>query len=326
MNHKHSKIRIFNQKFESVKQISSGAYGKVYKVSLLSEQLLKPSEKTYLAIKKMSVENSNEGINFSALREIVILKEIKHENLLLLLDVCYDQENLFLVYEFLEMDLYSAITSRDIIFTEPLIKGIIQQILRGLLVLHENGILHRDLKPQNILVSKEGYIKLADFGFARFISSPNIGMTRNIVTEWYRAPELFFGAGYYSTAVDIWSVGCILAELIQRYPLFNGNGDIEILTKIFSVLGVPNESNWPNNIELPSFKIFTEGTVVGIKNKFNYMSPETGDLLEKMLEMNPLKRISAREALNHSYFKVVPLPAETTDIVQDLHIRKNAQV
>jgi len=134
--------------------------------------------------------------------------------------------------------LTKIVFNKSIALTEKLIKGIMFQILLGLNEIHKFNVIHRDIKPDNILVSKNGAIKIADFGMARIIASPGRAMTRNIVTRWYRPPEIFFGAKYYSFAVDMWGIGCILAELYQKKPLFTGNNDFETLAQIFSVTGV----------------------------------------------------------------------------------------
>ena len=122
--------------------------------------------------------------------------------------------------------------------SEKLIKGLMYQIISGLNEIHKFNVIHRDIKPENILVSKNGVLKIADFGMARIIASPGRAMTRNIVTRWYRPPEIFFGSKYYSYAVDMWAIGCILAELYQKKPLCTGNHDLDTLSQIFSVTGV----------------------------------------------------------------------------------------
>lgn len=155
-------------------------------------------------------------------------------------DMFYSTANLFLAYEYIDRDLSYVITSKEISMPENIIKGLMQQFLSGLAEIHKFHVVHRDLKPQNLLISKKGVLKVADFGFARFIASPGREMTTGVVSEWYRPPEIFFGAQYYSYAVDIWSAGCIFAEFLQKEPLFYGSGEKEILTKIFYLLGIPN--------------------------------------------------------------------------------------
>lgn len=152
----------------------------------------------------------------------------------------YGLNNLFIAYEFIDMDLTKIIHNNKFSLSESVIKGLMLQFLSGLAELHKFQVIHRDIKPQNLLISKKGVLKIADFGFARFISSPGRKMTAGVVSDWYRPPEIFFGATYYAYSIDIWSAGCIFAEFLEKEPLFYGNGEKEILTKIFYLLGVPN--------------------------------------------------------------------------------------
>jgi len=152
----------------------------------------------------------------------------------------YSLDNLFIAYEFLDKDLSKIILDQKYQLTEAIIKGFMLQFLTGLAELHKFQVLHRDIKPQNLLVSKKGVLKIADFGLARIIASPGRKMTIGVVSDWYRPPEIFFGSTYYSYSIDIWSAGCIFAEFLIREPIFWGNGEKEILSKIFYLLGVPN--------------------------------------------------------------------------------------
>lgn len=155
----------------------------------------------------------------------------------------YGLNSLFIAYEYLDMDLTKIIHDNKYSYDEAITKGLMFQFLKGLAKLHENQVLHRDIKPENLLISKTGNLKIADFGLARFIASPNREMTAGVVSDWYRPPEIFFGSKFYSYSVDIWSAGCIFAEFFQKEPLFRGNGEIEILEKIFFLLGVPKVKN-----------------------------------------------------------------------------------
>jgi len=152
----------------------------------------------------------------------------------------YGSGNLFIAYEFLDFDLSHILHNKNIPLTDSIVKGLMRQFLMGLEELHTFNVVHRDLKPQNLLISKKGYLKVADLGFARFVASPGREMTSGVISEWYRPPEIFFGAKYYSYSVDVWSAGCIFAEFLQKEPLFYGTGEKEILTKIFYLLGIPN--------------------------------------------------------------------------------------
>lgn len=178
-------------------------------------------------------------MDFTALREITILKELNHENIVKLCDMFYSTNNLFIAYEFIDNDISHIIHNKEITMTEGVIKGLLYQLLLGLSEIHKFHVVHRDLKPQNLLLSKFGELKIADFGFARIIASPERKMTTGVVSEWYRPPEIFFGAEFYAYSVDIWSTGCIFAEFLQKEPLFYGQNEREILTKIFYLLGIP---------------------------------------------------------------------------------------
>lgn len=308
--------RIFNEKFEYLKKIGEGTYGAVYLASPLEDSIKPENEKRKYAIKRISSKIDGEGIDFTYLKEIRILKEIHSENVIKICDTFYDTQNAYIVYEYMNTDLRFLID--NVKLSEPMIKLIAYQILNGLKVIHEKGILHRDMKPENILINFKGEVKLADFGMARNISTPERGMTRNIVTKMYRSPELFFGANYYSSSVDIWSLGCIIGEMILRDRLFQGNNDIEIIQRIFSLLGVPDENEWKFVNELNSYKKFKNGDIITVKNKFHFISDDFVNLLENMLVNNPNKRISATESLNHMCFKEMSSIEELSALIIDL--------
>ncbi len=233
-------VKLYDRKFSKVEKLGEGVYGKVYKVCLKEDENLKPDERTYFALKKFERRHFEEGMDFTALREITILREINHENVVRFLDTFYGSGNLFIAYELLDRDLSNIIGNKHINLSENIIKGLMRQFLSGLAEIHKYNVIHRDLKPQNLLISKTGTLKIADFGFARFIASPGREMTTGVISDWYRPPEIFFGAKYYSYAVDIWSAGCIFAEFLQKFPLFFGHGEKDILTQIFYLIGVPN--------------------------------------------------------------------------------------
>jgi serine/threonine protein kinase len=233
-------VKLYDRAFSKVEKLGEGVYGKVYKVCLKDEENLKPEQRTYFALKKFERRQFEEGMDFTAIREITILKEIEHPNVVKFLDTFYGAGNLFIAYELLDRDLSYLIGSKEVSLTESVIKGLMRQFLSGLAEIHRYNVIHRDLKPQNLLLSKSGLLKIADFGFARFIASPGRDMTSGVISEWYRPPEIFFGATNYSYSVDIWSAGCIFGEFLQKFPLFYGQGEKEILTQIFYLLGVPN--------------------------------------------------------------------------------------
>jgi len=187
-------------------------------------------------------------------------------------------------------------------FTEADIKAIMHQLLSGLDCLHKNWILHRDIKPGNILFGENGTLKIADFGSSRYYGSPDREMTAHITTRYYKCPEMLYGSKYYTAGVDIWSAGCVFAEMVMRRPLFPGETDLGQLTKIFALRGSPNEKSWPELLELPNYVPFEPIDKVPFKKITPSVSAEGLDLLEKMLDINPNYRISTEDALNHPFF------------------------
>ncbi|TRZ22387.1 hypothetical protein HGM15179_004716 [Zosterops borbonicus] len=291
-----------DQQYECVAEIGEGAYGKVFKARDLK------NGGRFVALKRVRVQTSEEGMPLSTIREVAVLRHLEtfeHPNVVRLFDVCTvsrtDRETkLTLVFEHVDQDLttYLDKVPEPGVPTET-IKDMMLQLFRGLDFLHSHRVVHRDLKPQNILVTSNGQIKLADFGLAR-IYSFQMALTSVVVTLWYRAPEVLLQSSY-ATAVDLWSVGCIFAEMFRRKPLFRGNSDVDQLGKIFDVIGLPEEEDWPNDVALPR-NAFTSRPAQPIE-KFVPDIDEVGkDLLLKCLAFNPAKRISAYVALSHPYF------------------------
>ncbi|XP_064610515.1 cyclin-dependent kinase 1-like [Liolophura sinensis] len=281
-----------------IEKIGEGTYGVVYKGQ-------NKKTKKICALKRIRLESEEEGVPSTAIREISLLKELSHPNIVCLEDVLMQDNKLYLVFEFLSMDLkkYMDTIPSEQTMDKMLIKSYLYQITQGILFCHQRRVLHRDLKPQNLLIDKRGVIKLADFGLARAFGIPVRVYTHEVVTLWYRAPEVLLGSPRYSTPVDIWSIGCIFAEMVMNKPLFRGDSEIDQLFRIFRTLTTPTEETWPGVSSLPDYKptfpAWKKNTlfkvVKGLDNKGL-------DLLQQMLEYDPVKRISGREALNHLYF------------------------
>jgi len=214
--------------------------------------------------------------------------------------------------DFIEHDLKSLLTVMPSPFLQSEIKTLMLQLLSAVNHCHQNWILHRDLKTSNLLMNNRGTIKVADFGLARRYGDPVGvgGMTQLVVTLWYRAPEILLGAITYSTAVDMWSVGCIFAELLLKEPLFQAHGELELLSMIFKLLGAPTKHSWPeySSLQLAKTISLPSPQPHQFRQKFQYLTSAGLDLLMSLLTYDPVRRISAEEALDHPYFSESPLP------------------
>ena len=221
--------------------------------------------------------------------------------LLIIILLRYDREMiLYLVFEHVEQDLssYLAKCPPPGLGAER-VRDLMWQLVCGVDFLHSHRIVHRDIKPQNILVTTNGKVKLADFGLARIYDFNSL-LTTTVVTLWYRAPEVLLGTTY-ATPVDLWAVGCVLAELLTGKPLFPGRNDSDQLGRIFSIIGTPTEADWPEESQVLR-KNFPDTRGSGLANRVIGVEPEALDLLQKMLHFDPKKRITASEALVHPYF------------------------
>ncbi|TSK16203.1 Cyclin-dependent kinase 2 [Bagarius yarrelli] len=280
---------------------------------------------SYLEVKNKSRCNSvpfcssakplgeTEGVPSTAIREISLLKELNHPNIVKLLDVIHTENKLYLVFEFLHQDLKKFMDSSSVTgISLPLVKSYLFQLLQGLSFCHSHRVLHRDLKPQNLLINAQGEIKLADFGLARAFGVPVRTYTHEVVTLWYRAPEILLGCKFYSTAVDIWSLGCIFAEMITRRALFPGDSEIDQLFRIFRTLGTPDETVWPGVTSMPDYKpSFPKWALQDLSKVVPPLDDDGRDLLSQMLRYDPNKRISAKNALVHRFFRDVTMPMPT---------------
>uniref|UniRef100_A0A671UYL4 Cyclin-dependent kinase 7 n=1 Tax=Sparus aurata TaxID=8175 RepID=A0A671UYL4_SPAAU len=260
-------VKSRSKRYEKLDFLGEGQFATVYKAR-------DKTTDTIVAIKKIKVGHRTEakdGINRTALREIKLLQELHHPNIIGLLDAFGHKSNISLVFDFMETDL-------------------------------------EDLKPNNLLLDGNGVLKLADFGLAKAFGSPNRVYTHQVVTRWYRSPELLFGARMYGVGVDMWAVGCILAELLLRIPFLAGDSDLDQLTKIFEALGTPTEETWPGVSSLPdyvSFKIFP-GTP--LEHIFSAAGDDLLELLQGLFTFNPLTRTTATQALKMRYFSNRPAP------------------
>ncbi|CAM9819373.1 unnamed protein product, partial [Ectocarpus sp. 12 AP-2014] len=196
-----------------------------------------------------------EGIPSTAIREISLLKQLQHPNIVRLYDVVHTERKLTLVFEYLDQDLKKYLDVCEGGLESNILKSFLYQLLRGVAYCHHHRVLHRDLKPQNLLINREGELKLADFGLARAFGIPVRSYTHEVVTLWYRAPDVLMGSRKYSTPVDIWSIGCIFAEMATGRPLLTGTSESDQLARIFRQMGTPTPIMYPGLRELPDYRV-----------------------------------------------------------------------
>ncbi|SBS81237.1 cdc2-related protein kinase 1, putative [Plasmodium ovale] len=315
--------------YRKLNKISEGTYGTVFRAK-------NKITKKIVAMKQLKHFSNirNEGFAITSLREINILLQLKHENILSIKEVVIGNHlnDIYLVMEYIEHELKMLLDNKSPSFTISELKCLLKQLLSGVDYLHTNWVMHRDLKTTNLLYSNRGILKICDFGMARkYGHVPSNHLTKNVVTLWYRAPELLLGEKFYTNKIDIWSVGCIFAEMILKKPLFLGDNEIDQMLKILNVLGLPDRETYPEFYEYSFISknkdLFKKKKIKmnvnnirshfpNIASQFSglYLSHNGIDLLQQMLHFNPKNRISASDALKHPYFKELPKPMEISDM------------
>ncbi|XP_049807926.1 cyclin-dependent kinase 11B [Schistocerca nitens] len=299
------------EEFQCLNRIEEGTYGVVYRA-----RDKRTSE--VVALKRLKMEKEKEGFPITSLREINTLLKAQHPNIVTVREIVVgsNMDKIFIVMDYVEHDLKSLMETmkqKKQVFIPGEVKCLMQQLLRAVAHLHDNWILHRDLKTSNLLLSHKGILKVGDFGLAREYGSPLKPYTPVVVTLWYRAPELLLCTKEYSTPVDMWSVGCIFGEFLSMEALFPGKTEVDQLNRIFKDLGTPNEKIWPGYSKLPAVQkmTFAEYPVNQLRNRFGAMITDVGmDLMNRFLTYDPAQRITAEAALNHDYFKEAPLPID----------------
>ena len=291
-------------------QIGEGTYGVVYKARDFATGEI-------VALKKIRLEAEDEGIPGTAIREISLLKELQHPNIVRLYDVVHTPNRLTLVFEFLDLDLKKYTDAIAGGLELPMLRQLLFQLVRGIAYCHQQKVLHRDLKPQNLLINREGELKLADFGLARAFGIPVRQYTHEVVTLWYRAPDVLMGSRRYTAPVDIWSIGCIIAEMHNGRPLFPGTSEADQLDLIFRLLGTPGEAVYPGIAALPDYKPAAYRQCPrpeSLAHLVEGLPAEGVDLMTRMLQFDPGKRITAREALEHPFligaYQSAPAPPQ----------------
>ena len=303
-----------DDKYKRIEKIGDGTYSTVYKGQ-------NKQTNDFVAIKKAALVDDREGLPATCIRECAILRllqDIPHPNIVKLLDIYIENDRNYIILEYCDQDLGQFIGPRrggSILKFDmmpwPTIKSFLKQILSALAHCHEMDIIHRDLKPQNILIKNGNLVQVGDWGLARHLHYPRaIQLTQEVQTLWYRAPELFLGLKEYGAAVDLWSVGCVFAEMIMGKPIFDGDCEIGTLMKIFEQLGTPTETDWKGLETMEHFKCtfpkFQKKVWTSISERFADDMLAV-DLISKLLTFDPSIRITASEALCHPYFSEIEI-------------------
>ncbi|XP_036376071.1 cyclin-dependent kinase 17-like [Megalops cyprinoides] len=286
-------------------KLGEGTYATVFKGrSKLTDNLV--------ALKEIRLEHE-EGAPCTAIREVSLLKDLKHANIVTLHDIVHTDKSLTLVFEYLDKDLKQYMDDCGNIMSMHNVKIFLLQILRGLAYCHRRKVLHRDLKPQNLLINDRGELKLADFGLARAKSVPTKTYSNEVVTLWYRPPDVLLGSSEYSTQIDMWGVGCIFYEMASGRPLFPGSTVDDELHLVFRMLGTPTEETWPGITSIEEFKSynFPKYKAQPLINHAPRLDTEGIDLLLMFLKYESKKRISADESMKQPYFKSLGMRVHT---------------
>lgn len=282
--------------FQQLEKLGEGTYATVYKGRNRTTGAL-------VALKEIALD-SEEGTPSTAIREISLMKELRHANIVALHDVVHTENKLTLVFEYMDHDLKRYMELHHNQLEPQQVKSLMFQLLRGVCFCHDNRVLHRDLKPQNLLINAKNELKIGDFGLARAFGIPVNTFSNEVVTLWYRAPDVLLGSRNYSTSIDMWSTGCILAELFTGKPLFAGSSNDDQLMKIFRVMGTPNERTWPGVSSYANYKSnFTQFVPQDLRVVVNNIDSVGLDLLVGLLQLRPDMRLSARQALQHQWFE-----------------------
>ena len=298
--------KIYNDKYVKVSKIGGGSFGAVYLVKD------KETNKLY-AMKKFYLDNLGKG---GAIRQKEILSKFDHENIHKVLDMFISKnKNQYLITPYYQNNLNDYVSKK---LPENVIKQIILQILKGANYLHSMKYIHRDIKPDNILLSSEGKIILTDFDLCRQESKGKEDkLTKTAVTLYYRAPEIFYGDSYYTTKVDIWSIGCVFTELVIGNPIFKASSELGTLSNIIEIIGCPTEENWPGVSQLPNYLPFSGGSFkLGTILEENGLSKEGIEIITKLLKLDPKQRPTCEELIKDEYFsKNIASPEELKKIM-----------
>ncbi|CAA9963019.1 Serine/threonine-protein kinase bur1 [Pyrenophora teres f. maculata] len=296
--------------------VGSGTYGKVFKG-------IHVYTKDMVALKKIRMEGERDGFPVTAIREVKLLQSLNHPNIVNLREVMVEKNDCYMVFEYLSHDLTGLLNHPTFKLEQAHKKDLAKQLFEGLDYLHRRGVLHRDIKAANILVSNTGQLKLADFGLARFYAkSSKLDYTNRVITIWYRSPELLLGETQYGPAVDIWSAACVLVEIFTRHAIFPGSGgEISQLDKIYNVLGTPTVQDWPGIVDMQWSELLrpTERKQSTFEEKYkDRVSPMAFELLQAMFLFDPNARPTAADVLEHPFFTSEAPPPKRADALKEL--------
>lgn len=307
------------RQYEFIERIGHGVYGDVFKAR-------RTGTDTFVAMKRIKTDNEREGFPITAVREWQILQSLRHENIVNVIEVCHLKTNTFpgtafyFILEFCHHDLARILRNEAVQFTPGQTKSVLRQILCAISHIHKHNILHRDLKPANILITSDGILKVADFGWAKEITpaeqNSSVKHTPKVVTRWYRPPELLLGERAYGKAIDMWSVGCIFAEIWTRHAIMQGTNDQNQLHLITDMCGSIENTVWPNVHTLPLYNNIKTNLPSGKRRRIRqylreHHVPWTAiALIEELLTLDPTARISAGDSFSRPYFQEEPFPSD----------------
>lgn len=289
------------------RKLGEGTYAVIYQAKRVEDapdRILESEPAAHsglVAIKRIKRTAYAVGQEISAIREIKALKAIRNPYVVEILDIFVVDGLIHLALEYVEYDLEQILKNKSLVILPGDIKAWMHMLLRGVRECHRRFIIHRDIKPNNLLITAAGVLKLADFGLARTVSSR---MTAQAITRWYRAPEVLLGAPCYSLPADMWAVGAVFAEMFLRVPFFAAESDLQQLDLIFQALGTP--SDWPLAAELPGYFQFGSAAAPPLESLFTAASSEALALMRGLLQFDPLKRLTVLECLRHGYFTEEP--------------------
>ena len=299
--------------------VGAGTYGKVFKAVHIYTR-------DKVALKKIRMEGERDGYPITAVREIRLLQHLRHKHVISLHEVMVEKNECFMVFEYMAHDLTGLINHPAFKLTSAHKKNLAFQMFDGLDFLHRRGVLHRDIKAANILISNTGQLKYADFGLARFYTkSRALDYTNRVITIWYRPPELLLGETQYGPAVDIWSAACVMMEMFTRKAVFPGEGsELAQLSKVYDVLGNPTRAEWPRIVDLPWFELMQPAFTSKDRKPREFeavfsevLSPEAMDLVTQCFKYDPVSRPSAEQVLKHAYFTSEnPVPKQPTELAE----------